>query len=104
MATPAEVAKTVSPLAKSLGLVFGNATIGTVDAMMRTVASLAPGSSLGGATDTDKALVEGWMTFVWSSLDMPLSVLVNSKNEPTEKGFLGALATLESHCSFRHSW
>lgn len=42
---------------------------------MRTIASIAPALNLSGATDIDKALVEGWMSFIWASLDLPIQSL-----------------------------
>jgi asparaginyl-tRNA synthetase len=61
----------------TLVLAFGSSIrIGTVNAALRLIASLAPASGLLGESDTDQAKVDGWLSFLWSSVDLPLQVLV----------------------------
>jgi elongation factor 1-gamma len=71
-----EILKGMTPLAKSLVLSFSIGTstkhIATSNAMMRTVASIAPASGLLGGSDADDAMVDSWLSFVWSSIDLPL--------------------------------
>lgn len=60
-----------TPLAKSLVLTIGQAThIPSSNAMMRAVAALAPDRKLLGETDFQLALVDGWLEFIWCSIDI----------------------------------
>lgn len=98
-----DVAEAVSPIAKSLGLCYGDdVKIGSTDAMMRTIASLSPGSKVGGESDVDKAMVEGWMSYVWSSLDLPMEALktIADDNE-TKASVQAAFGTLECHLYYQ---
>ena len=64
---------------------------------MRTIASLAPVSNLSGATDVDKALVEGWMSFIWASLDLPIqSISTAASNDMSD-----AFHTLDRHLTYQ---
>ena len=65
--------------------------------MMRTVASLAPACNLLGATDVNKALVEGWISFIWASLDLPIQVIATGANAD----LADAVNTLERHLTYK---
>jgi hypothetical protein len=76
----AEECATISPLAKSLVMIYGTAdtttsvtAIPTTHAMMRTIASLAPTSGLLGTSLSDDAIIDGWLSYIWNSIDLPLS-------------------------------
>ena len=61
-----------TPMAKSLVLTVGEIHLTTTNSMLRTIAELSPNTNLLGVTDIDKAQVDGWLSFVWSSLDVTL--------------------------------
>lgn len=83
-----------TPMAKSLVLTVGEIHLTTTNSMLRTIAELAPGTNLSGVTDIDKAQVDGWLSFVWSSLDVTL--------DADEKADLSApLHTLEEYLHHR---
>jgi hypothetical protein len=91
-------------LAKSLALSFADNTHvgGTSHLMMRTIGAYAPSTKLCGDTDMDKANVEAWMSYIWSSVDLPLEVLLQSgEDAATKKDFESALAVLEAHLTYQ---
>ena len=64
------------PSTKSLVLTYNDKTqVFTVNAMMRLIASIAPAFQLQGNSDIESAMVDGWVSFVWSSLEVPLEAL-----------------------------
>jgi hypothetical protein len=65
--------------------------------MMRTVALVAPASGLLGNTDEEDAKVDGWLAFIWSSIDLPLQVLAGGANPAIQTDLDAALAKLEAH-------
>jgi hypothetical protein len=91
------VCATTTPLAAStsLALSLGKTHIASTNAMMRTIASMAPASNLLGATDVDKALVDAWMSFVWASLELPIES--NASAAIMSEAFL----TLERHLTYQ---
>jgi glutathione S-transferase len=70
----AEECASISPLAKTLVLMFGDVPVTTSHAMMRTIASMVPTKGLLGSSPTDDATIDGWLSFIWNSIDVPLSV------------------------------
>ncbi len=92
-----ELIRLTSPLAKSLVLTIVNPSstspsedtsihVTTSHAMMRAIASWAPAVGLLGHTEMEKALVDGWVSFVWSSLELPLEaaqVLQQQQQQPS---------------------
>lgn len=91
----------MTPLAKSLALRFGDVSLATADSMMRTISACAPAKNLSGASDIEKAQVEGWMSFVWSSLELPLAVMEKTEDKKTKAAFAASLATLERHLQYQ---
>jgi hypothetical protein len=69
--------------------------------MMRTVAAVAPASGLLGKNDLEDAMVDGWLSFVWSSIDLPMQVLADKDNKAIQKDVDAALAKLEAHLTFQ---
>lgn len=65
--------------------------------MMRTIALIAPTSGLLGQTEEEYAYIDGWLAFIWSSIDLPLQVLAGGANEAIQKDLDLALAKLEMH-------
>ena len=110
-ATPEEC-KELSSLAKSFVLlvVFQNPEIETVAvatsrAMMKTIASVGGNREL---SVVDEAMVDGWLCFVWKSIDLPFqiaSLLMEDERTPEEekKGIeedlKNALKKIETHLS-----
>ena len=86
--------------AKSLVLTYnGKTQIFTVNSMMRLIASLAPASQLQGKSDIESAQIDGWVSFVWNSFEVPLEVLeIDSECIDAVKADLAAsLAIVEWH-------
>jgi hypothetical protein len=98
-----EVVQRTTPTAKSLALTLpdGKTHIGgSSHTLMRTIGSFAPATKLCGDTDTDKANVEAWMAYIWSSVDLPLEVMKRQPGDAdTLKDLTAALAVLEKHLS-----
>lgn len=71
----------------------------TVNAMMRLIASLTPTSQLQGNSDIESAQIDGWVSFVWKSFEVPLEVLgIDSECADAVKAdFAASLAIVESH-------
>lgn len=61
--------------------------------MMRLIASCAPASNLLGTSDFENALVDGWLSFIWASIDLPLDANL-------KKDLQQALAKLEAHLTY----
>ena len=93
-ATDADL-KSISPLAKSMVAIFQGQPVTTVNAILRLVASLAPVSKLLGATDMEDALVDSWMSFIWSSVDLPLVAI--GESETVQQELKGAMDQIEAH-------
>lgn len=69
---------------------------------MRAVAAMAPASALLGSSDLDDAVVDGWLSFVWSSIDLPLQVLASgTANAAIKRDFTAALAKVEAYLQYR---
>lgn len=97
--TPEECAA-ISPFAKSLVLCCGDVPVTTSHAMMRTVAAVAPSSGLLGKTPMDDATIDGWLSFIWSSLDLPLVVAASGgETHVVEQDVTKALETIEKYLS-----
>jgi len=93
-----DVIKATGPIAKSLALTFDKtAHIGTTISMMRTIASIAPATKLLGATDIEKAHGDAWLSFIWSSIDMPIESMILSPHEATKADLASSLQVIESH-------
>jgi glutathione S-transferase len=88
-------------MAKSLVLTFGRTHVTTSNAGMRAVASLAPGSLLLGSSAIDDALVDGWLSFIWSSIDLPLLVVASSGNKQVQEHLERALQKIERHLTYQ---
>jgi tRNA synthetases class II (D, K and N)/Glutathione S-transferase, C-terminal domain/OB-fold nucleic acid binding domain len=97
VSSPEDVANRTTPLAKSLALSIGTKTHigGTCHLMMRTIAAAAPSANLGGETDIDKANVDAWLSYIWSSVDLPIEMGSTSSLENA------ALEAFESHLAYR---
>jgi glutathione S-transferase len=93
-ATDADL-KSISPLAKALVVTYQGQPVATVNAILRLIASLAPASKLLGVSDMDDALIDGWLSYIWSSVDLPLAAA--GENEAVQKELKGALDTIEAH-------
>jgi hypothetical protein len=61
--------------------------------MMRLIASCAPASSLLGTSDLENALVDGWLSFIWASIDLPLDA-------DLKKDLQQAMAKVEAHLTY----
>lgn len=95
MASSDALQQLTTPLAKSLVLSVGDEThLTTANAMLRTIAALSPAMNLLGTTEVEKAQVDGWSSFVWSSLEVPLEA------QP-DADLSSPFATLERYLSFR---
>lgn len=93
-----KVLKDLSPLAKSLILSFSGRQrhkrvdhdhdhqhhIPTSLAMMRAIATITPISRLLGNSVVDDAKVDGWLSFIWSSIDLPFYVISKAGTERQE--------------------
>mmetsp|Transcript_21966 Transcript_21966/g.36350 ORF Transcript_21966/g.36350 Transcript_21966/m.36350 type:complete len:218 (-) Transcript_21966:197-850(-) len=112
VSTTEQVALRTTCLAKSLALsiVDSNSTNskqqhvgGTSHLMMRTMASHAPLWNRNGATDVDKAHVDAWLDFIWSSIDVPLEMMLLFGNDDDiiKKELMSALAIVESHLTYQ---
>lgn len=64
--------------------------------MMRTIAAAAPSTSLSGETDIDKANVDAWLSYIWSSVDLPIEM-----GSTSSSSLEIALAAFESHLAYR---
>ena len=84
---------------KPLVLTFDdNLHITTSNAMMRLIAAMAPASDLLGDSDEANAFIDGWLNFVWNSIDVPLQVLSQDASVASVKDDVAAsLQTLEEH-------
>ena len=91
--------KRLSPLAKSLVLSFGDQHVTTSNAMMWAVARLAPACGLSGKSEVDTARIDGWLSFVWTSVDLPMYVLASSQvdNPALQNSLESALEKLDSY-------
>jgi glutathione S-transferase len=88
----------ISPLAKSLVLCLGDVPVTTSHAMMRTIASVAPSSGLLGKSPTDDATIDGWLSFVWNSIDLPLAAAtIGGDASVVEADVVKALETIEKY-------
>ena len=75
----AELRQQTTPMAKSLVLTYcSDMHLFTTNTMMRFIATLAPGRNILGTTDVEKANVDGWLDFIWWSLDVPLAADPNA--------------------------
>jgi glutathione S-transferase len=74
--------KAITPFAKSLVLSFRDQHMTNSSAMMRTVASLAPAAGLLGNSDLQDAIVDSWLSFIWTSLDVPLHAVGQNEVQP----------------------
>jgi tRNA synthetases class II (D, K and N)/OB-fold nucleic acid binding domain/Glutathione S-transferase, C-terminal domain len=90
--SPEEVANRTTFLAKSLALSFSpnHHVGGSSHLLMKVLADAAPSTQLGGVSDIDKANVEGWLSFIFTSID--LAIEMNTEFD-TQR--------LESHLAYR---
>lgn len=90
-------------MAKSLVLTFDEKThIGTTNAMMRLIASVAPATGLLGETDEESALVDGWVSYAFNSLDVPLDVLERDTTvKSVQADIAHSLAVLDAHLTYQ---
>ncbi|KAG7370968.1 asparaginyl-tRNA synthetase [Nitzschia inconspicua] len=95
----AEECASISPLAKSLVLCYGDVPVTTSNAMMRTIATLSPASCLLGTSAAEDATIDGWLSFIWTSIDLPLSVAGDElgDNSAVEQDVAKALETIEKY-------
>lgn len=95
----AEELLTKTANAKSLVLTYDEKThVATSNAMMRLIASMAPATGLLGDTDAESALVDGWISFVFNSLDVPLEVLNRDATvQAVQTDVAQSLDTLDAH-------
>jgi aspartyl/asparaginyl-tRNA synthetase len=86
-------------LAKSLVLCYGDIPVTTSHAMMRTIAMACPSSGLLGMSLLDDASIDGWLSFIWTSIDLPLSVSVDELDDSSavEQDVTKALETIENY-------
>lgn len=104
------------PPTAGLLLSYGDSiAITTTAAALKLVASLAPGASLAGATAVENAMVDAWLSYSWSSVELPLQVLQqqqtaratassNSSSDNSssaKKDLVHALACLDSHLTYQ---
>ena len=89
--------KRLSPFAKSLVLTYKEQHVTTSNSMMRAVASLAPASGLLGTCDLEEAQIDGWLSFLWTSIDLPSYILAGGENIQIQKDLDEALAKLDGH-------
>lgn len=66
------------------------------NASLRLIANLAPGASLLGTNEIEKAQVDGWLSFAWSSMDLPLEVLFQDK-DAAKNDWNSALTKVDQH-------
>lgn len=86
----------------TLKLIAGDTHIASTNAALRLIASLAPGAKLLGTTDVERAQVDGWLNFAWSSIDLPLQVLLQAHDKhPSVDAWNGALSKLDQHLLYR---
>ena len=70
--------------------------------MMRTIANIVPSSNLLGTSTADDAMIDGWLSFIWTSLDVPLKVLSDdTTNETAKEDVMKAFETVETYMSSR---
>ncbi|KAL3920134.1 MAG: hypothetical protein SGILL_003415 [Bacillariaceae sp.] len=66
--------------------------------MMRSIASIAPSSGLLGSSPVDDATIDGWLSFVWNSIDLPLAVASSGGDASAVEGDVAkALETIEKY-------
>lgn len=89
--------------AKSLVLTIEQKThICTTNAMMRLIASMSPACQLQGKSDSESAVVDGWVSFGWNYLEVPLEVLGKDPNDEAAKTDIAtALVTMNVHLKDR---
>jgi glutathione S-transferase len=95
----AEACTSISPLAKSLVLCYGDVPVTTSHAMMRAIAMASPSSGLLGISPMDDATIDGWLSFIWTSIDLPLSASRDELDElsAVEHDVTKALETIEKY-------
>jgi tRNA synthetases class II (D, K and N)/Glutathione S-transferase, C-terminal domain len=78
---------------------YGDVPVTTSHAMMRTIAALAPASGLLGTSAAEDATIDGWLSFIWTSIDLPLSVAGDESGDPSavEQDVTKALETIEKY-------
>lgn len=102
-----ELQSLTTPLAKSLVLSIEQHNsppvhVTTSHAMMRTIAAWAPALGLLGTTEIDKAWVDGWVSFVWSSLELPFEATqVPEATTVCQEQIHSALAKLNDHLQYQ---
>jgi hypothetical protein len=68
--------------------------------MLRTIASVSPASGLLGKSSIEDATIDGWLSFVWNSIDVPLAAAVSIESGETsamEEDVAKALETVEKY-------
>lgn len=69
--------------------------------MVRILASMAPTTGLLGSTTFEEAQIEGWISYLWHSVELPLYVLSENTSQQVSNHILSqvqvALVTIESH-------
>ena len=84
-----------------------NLRIYKLDSALRLVGQLASplsSSSLFGSSAVEKAQVEGWLSFLWSSFDLPLKAMLQqqTKKDPVlDAEFTSAMTKLDQHLLYR---
>lgn len=69
--------------------------------MMRTISALAPASGLLGTSAVEDATIDGWLSFIWTSIDLPLSVAGDEHGDTSavERDLTKSLETIENYLS-----
>lgn len=103
--------RTNSVLEKGLALTLpgGNTHVaGSVNSMMRVIASFSPGSELSGISLLDSAIVDSWVQFGWTEIEVPMSALleeremVQSSVDTVKKQIHSALVIVDRHLQQRN--
>lgn len=85
-------------------LCYGETTrIATTTAALRLVASLAPGANLSGASNIERAVTDAWLSFLGSSVELPLQAMMSVQQQHAQinEDWKDALIKLNQHLTFQ---
>lgn len=75
-------------------------SITSTNASLRWIASVAPSSELLGGTLSEQAIVDSWLSYGWSSIDLPIEVLIRSSGTASAVDFQTALQQLDANLMY----